>query len=90
MFLTNNTNEKIFKKNNLDQMRQQIFFWVAAIFVGRSERGNKQNFIILGLVYVFWFSLSPIKTDPHHITENLWNMAKMTKQKISLLKDCSV
>jgi hypothetical protein len=45
--------KKIFKKIILHQMRQ-YFFWIAAIFVGRSERGNKQNFI-LGLIRVFYF-----------------------------------
>jgi hypothetical protein len=33
-------------------------FWVAAILVGRSERGNKQNFI-LGII-IYAYSLSTI------------------------------
>jgi hypothetical protein len=48
-----NTNEKILKKKNIFSSNEAItFFWVAAILVGRSERGKKQNFI-LGLILLF-------------------------------------
>jgi hypothetical protein len=39
-----NTNEKNIKKKFIK--RGNKILWVAAIFVGRSERGNKQNFIL--------------------------------------------
>jgi hypothetical protein len=41
-----NKNEKKCLKNNFSSNEAIKFFWVAAILVGWSERGNKKNFIL--------------------------------------------
>jgi hypothetical protein len=56
-----NTNEKkkdiYFFKNNFSSNEAIIFFfWVAAILVGRSERVNKQNFILVPVLLLFDYS----------------------------------